>query len=62
MAKTLTQYSATVAVEDTTLEAIQAAAKQVKAGDNARITTGGYFQPEGSEEPSPFSVTFTWSA
>ena len=55
------QHSATVGVQDTTLDDITAAAKKVKAASNARITTGGYYQPNVDIEGTPFSITFSWT-
>lgn len=59
--KAVIQKSATIGVEDVTLADIEDAAKAVKAGPNARVTTGGYYQPDPEVEATPYSLTFTWS-
>jgi len=55
------QHTATVGTSDTTAKDIQAAAKKVGAPDSARITTGGYYQPNVEVDGTQFSVTFTWT-
>ena len=55
------QHTATVGVQDTTVKDIQAAAKKVGASADARVTTGGYYQPDASAGGPPFSITFAWS-
>lgn len=55
------QYSVTIGVENTTIADIQAAAKAVKASDDARVSIGGYYQTDPSTEGKPYSITFSWS-
>jgi hypothetical protein len=58
------QRSATIGVEDTTIEKIVAAQKAVGAPDTARVSTGGFFPSPDNTDPNqgqPFSVTFTWT-
>ena len=59
--KVVIQKSATIGVSDVTMADIEAAAKTVKAGENARVTTGGYYQPDPEVEALPYSVTFSWT-
>jgi hypothetical protein len=54
--------SATIAVEDTTVENIVEAQKAVGAPDTARVNTGGAFVGNDGTNVSdlPYSVTFSW--
>ena len=56
------QHTATVGAQDTTISDIQAAAKAVGAPTDARVTTGGYYQPYPNDaaQTAPYSITFTW--
>lgn len=58
--KTVIQKSATIGADDTTIADIQAGQKAVKAPDSARVTTGGYYQPNPEVEGQQYSLTFTW--
>jgi len=61
--KRLVLRSASVGVEDTTVDSFSKAASLVGAPKNARISTGGtLYNPDTGESDTnyPSSVTFSW--